>query len=299
MEPNAVRAAEAAPLYRHVRLSVHVAGFFCSPFAVLGVDVCVCPMSAMGQRHCIGVNGNGGDWMSAHGVSIITCSKRPECIDNLLKNYLRQRVTPKELIIVVNKDGAVKKKYEEKAKTCEDVFVYQLPAAVSLGSCLNFAVGKARYPLIAKFDDDDYYGPNYLKHCIRALRKTGADVVGKRAHFLYLQGVRTLLLRFPKAENRFVRSVAGATLVVRKRVFRKVSFPDRTVGEDVHFCRACVAKGFKIYSGERYDFVGIRRKHLKSHTWKASYRHLLSLNNAIVMPNVQSVRKFVCKTSST
>jgi glycosyltransferase involved in cell wall biosynthesis len=231
--------------------------------------------------------------MTTHGVSIITCSKRSDCIDNLLQNYVRQRVTPIELIIVVNKDGAAKRKYEERAKSYKNVVVYQLPEAVSLGTCLNFAVGKARYPLIAKFDDDDYYGPKYLHRCIRTLRKTGADVVGKRAHFLYLQGLRTLLLRFPKAENKFVRSVAGATLVVRKRVFSKVAFPDRTVGEDVHFCRACVAKGFKIYSGDRYDFVGIRRKHLKTHTWKATYRHLLSSNNAIVIPNVHSVRKYV------
>ena len=39
------------------------------------------------------------------GVSIITCSNRPECRDNILANFFRQDFSPKELLIILNSNS--------------------------------------------------------------------------------------------------------------------------------------------------------------------------------------------------
>jgi hypothetical protein len=112
-----------------------------------------------------------------------------------------------------------------------------------LGKCLNFGISKARYPFVAKFDDDDYYAPNYLVSALRALHRRKADVVGKRSYFMYIEGKNTLMLRRPNHENRFVKYVAGATILAKRKVFGKVKFSDRNYGEDMKFCQDCTAKG--------------------------------------------------------
>jgi cellulose synthase/poly-beta-1,6-N-acetylglucosamine synthase-like glycosyltransferase len=228
------------------------------------------------------------------GVSIITCTKRPQYINNLLNNYHRQRWMRKELIIVLNNDKMKLENYREIAKKYKNVSVYQLPRKASLGKCLNFGVHKSRYSYVAKFDDDDYYAPTYISNSIQTLMKTNADIVGKRAHFMYLEGSKVLIFRFHKAENKFVSIIPGATLVVRRRVFNKVRFPDQNIGEDDKFCLNSRAKGFRIFSAGRFNFAAVRRKNSKNHTWIISDKELLSYS--IKFPHIKNYRKFVTRS---
>ncbi|MFC4078387.1 glycosyltransferase [Salinithrix halophila] len=217
-----------------------------------------------------------------NGVSIIVCTKRPQCIDRIFNNYRRQAYKEKELIIVLNHNRMDFAPYRLRAKDYQKVRVYQLPEVASLGACLNFGVGKAQYPLVAKFDDDDYYSSYYLLEAVRAMSETGADVVGKRTMYVYLREKKLLLIRRPGIENRFSQVVAGATLVAKQEVFRKVRFPDSTLGECLSFLRGCRKKGFKIYSTSRYNFVAYRRQDHKSHTWQIPYPVLIRQYSRIV-----------------
>lgn len=230
---------------------------------------------------------------SRQGVSIITCTKRPSCMNTLFHNYGRQRYRNKELIVILNNDSMKLSDYVTAAKSYKNVSIYRLPAHVSLGACLNYGVKRSRYNYIAKFDDDDYYAPNYLADSMRSMRQTNADIVGKRAHYMYLQGRKLLLLRYPRMENQYVPLVQGATLLVKRKVFSKVSFPNRNQGESIRFCRAGRAKGFKVYSGRRYNFVAFRRKNSRNHTWIVSDNHLLSRNVKVL--KVGNVKKFVSR----
>ena len=211
-------------------------------------------------------------------VSVVVCTKRPNALRNLLANYTRQTYLNKELLIILNNDRLNPDDYAHAARDLDQVRIYRLPDQWTLGSCLNFAVKKARYSLIAKFDDDDYYAPNYLTDSVRTMRKSGADVVGKRAHFMVLGSKPSLLFRYPSQRNRFVRLVQGATLLVRKHVFDQVAFPDRNRGECVKFCAACRARGFRIYAGSPYHFLALRRKNSRNHTWIVSDKKLLTRN---------------------
>lgn len=204
-----------------------------------------------------------------NAVSIIVCTNRPEFFDNLLANYKTQQVKHKELIIILNKDSMKLKEYQLRAGSGHNISVYKLPESVSLGQCLNGAITKARYPLIAKFDDDDYYSPYYLKEQIRALNRTRSDIVGKHACLVYLEASRQLIVRSPKEQRKPVVFLQGGTLLFRKRVSSQVLFPDRSVGEDVNFLRRCKRKGFRTFATSTYNYVYVRRSDKGSHTWKA------------------------------
>lgn len=227
------------------------------------------------------------------GVSIICCTNRERFLPNLVRNYKSQLHPRKELIIVVNADRINLIPYIELARKNKNIQVYPLPGRYSLGACLNFAVGRARYPYVAKFDDDDYYAPYYLTESLQTLRKKKADVIGKRAHYMFLQGSRTLLLRFPNEEHKAVSLLPGATLLFRRKVFDQVRFPDRSVGEDDEFCRRCAKKGYSVYSAGRFNFVALRRKNSAGHTWKISDKTLIAYHKTV--KNVRDYKRYVQK----
>ncbi|MGO0059456.1 glycosyltransferase family 2 protein [Brevibacillus fluminis] len=216
------------------------------------------------------------------GVSVVTCTNRPQFFRRLLENYQNQMLPHKELIIILNNDRMNLRQYRALVGPMKNVSVYQLPQSFSLGRCLNFGVRQARYPFVAKFDDDDYYGPHYLVRQLRALVVTKAHVVGKLAHFLYLKGRQLLVLQLPHQGNRFVNWIAGGTIMARRSLFLQVPFPDRSLGEDVGFLRKCRARGLRIYASDHFDYVYIRRPNKNSHTWKVADRELMNRKHIVI-----------------
>lgn len=211
------------------------------------------------------------------GVTIISPTMRRSHMHNLFQNYARQRWSPKELIIVVNRQGIDLAAYRKLASRHKNVRIYRLPDRKTIGQCLNLAAGKATYPYIAKFDDDDYYGPGYIPEAMRAFLGRKADLVGKSSFFFYFPHRRLLLLR-KRGFRPYggANKIAGATIMFHKRVWRKVKFGRLRQGSDVRFVSTCQKRGFKMRSTTRYNFAAIRRANRFSHTWKASDRVLLS-----------------------
>lgn len=226
-------------------------------------------------------------------VSIVTCTKRHYCLKNLFENYSRQKYPYKELIIILNNKSLKLDDYIKAAKSYKDVRIYQVPEHISLGQCLNYGAELSRHDLIAKFDDDDYYAPDYLSESVRAMLQTNADIVGKRAHYMYLSGKKRLLLRYASMANQYVPMVQGATLLVKRQVFSRVSFPDRNQGECVKFCSDSLAKGFKIYAGSRHNFLAMRRKNSKDHTWIVSDSQLIAKKVKII--KARDAKSFVSR----
>ncbi|NRF90961.1 glycosyltransferase [Paenibacillus frigoriresistens] len=215
------------------------------------------------------------------GVSIITCTNRPSFFGNVLANYERQRYPIKELIIILNKNGMKLSKYRKKTKDHKNVSVYRRGEKVSLGECLNYAIKRTKHPYIAKFDDDDYYSKYYLTEQMKALRRSKAHVVGKRAYLAFIKTRDLLVLYSPKKQHKFVKWVTGGTILFKRRVFNKVRFPKISLNEDVIFAKRCRINHFKVYSSSPYNYVMIRRKNKKSHTWKTSDDHLISRSEVV------------------
>ncbi|WP_083238900.1 glycosyltransferase [Caloranaerobacter ferrireducens] len=225
-------------------------------------------------------------------VSIITCTMRPNYIDNVFNNYIRQNYEKKELIIILNNNDMDINLWKERASQYKNVKVFQLDEKTSLGECLNFGVRQSNNEIIAKFDDDDYYGPKYLRESVKAFSYTNAGLIGKAASFVYFEKYKILAIRSPMLENRYVKHIDGPTMLIRREVFDKVKFADIPRGVDTRFSKDCLKKGIKLYSIDRFHHVYVRHSSSSEHTWKVSNEKLLS-RCKIVRRNITNFSKYV------
>lgn len=124
-----------------------------------------------------------------------------------------------------------------------DFKVLALGKELTLGDCLNKAVAAATRDFITKMDDDDLYGENYLADQVAALRFSGATIVGKQAHYMYLADSNATLLRFAEREHRFTNMVMGPTMLGYAETFKSTPFESRSRGEDTLFLKDVLANG--------------------------------------------------------
>jgi glycosyltransferase involved in cell wall biosynthesis len=199
-------------------------------------------------------------------------------MNNVFENYQVQKWNDKELIVILNNDTMDIDEWTAKAKLYKNVTVYQLPEITTQGACLNFAIEKAKYSYIAKFDDDDYYSPKYLAKAMNDLKRTQASVVGKVTSYMYFEDRQLLTVHMPGYENMFLPrnvNLKGGTLVFKKSVFEKVQFLDLDCDEDDFFTEHCRRHGFKLFAADKNHFVYIRRDNPDHHTWKQEFNQII------------------------
>ncbi|MBD1381915.1 glycosyltransferase family 2 protein [Metabacillus arenae] len=216
-------------------------------------------------------------------VSVVCSTIRQEMLENVFQNYERQVQKEKELIIILNRNSMDIRKWRKRAKKSKGVTVYQLPEKTTLGECLNYGIEKAKYDYIAKFDDDDYYAPNYLLHALDALKQTNADVVGKKTLYVYVKNLKTLAVYNPGRENRFLKSgiMLGGTLLFKKQITEKVKFPHRNRGEDKVFLKRCKNLGLKLYSTDKCNYAYLKTATPGHHTWRITTDRLLKKSSIV------------------
>lgn len=214
------------------------------------------------------------------GVSVVCCTHMESYMDNIFENYLRQTYDIKELIIVLNDPAMDKSLWEAKAKGYPNISIIQPNKKTSVGYCVNHAVENACYEYIANFDHDDYYGPEYLRDSINAFRYTDAGLVGKKTHYVYYEGSKTLALMLPGYENKYVVNIDGSSVVFKKSVFKKVRFIDRLFA-DIQFSLDCWNNGIKVYSCDRFNHVYVRAASKEYHAFKLSDEDLKALTYTI------------------
>lgn len=206
-------------------------------------------------------------------LTIIACTMRSTHMNQVFNNFDRQNWKNKEMVIVLNKDDMNIAKWRERADKYpkNKVRVYKVPEKYTLGKCLNFGISRAKNGIITKFDDDDYYGRNYLRESVIAFRKRKGTIVGKTTAFLYFEEKKALMVFREGSENKRNRSVKGGTLLFSKDLWRRVKFPEnRQVGTDSEWIIRCRRRGFTVYSVSKKNYVCIRRKNIGSHTQKKS-----------------------------
>ncbi|MCF6465675.1 glycosyltransferase [Clostridium sp. Cult2] len=208
------------------------------------------------------------------GVSVVCCTNKKNNLNNILDNFISQTYDKKELIVILNYDNPDIDNWEKYISSYENIQVHALDSKYSLGNCLNYGVSKSIYPIIAKFDDDDFYGPNYLKDMVKPFYFTNADVIGKATTYVYFLKKKILAIRNINKDNRYTSRVEGPTLVFKKEVFQKVNFQNKTLGEDIAFCNDCIRNGFTIFSTNKDNFVYIRNDE-NTHTWKINNNYFL------------------------
>ena len=147
-----------------------------------------------------------------------------------------------------------------------NVVLLEAPREVSLGECLNRCVDASGGQVLTKMDDDDHYGPQYLSDQLHAMSYSGADVVGKQAHYMHLETSNAAILSFAAREHRFTDFVMGPTIMARRDVFTDHPFQPVAVGEDTGFPprRPCRRQGHLLV-GPLQLLPDARRR--LAHTW--------------------------------
>lgn len=208
-------------------------------------------------------------------VSVVCSTHRPGQLTHVLRTVAEQvEIAPQLVVVAHGFEPPADVVARARAFGLEDVRVIVADQRLTLGECLNRGVAVAEGDLVAKFDDDDLYGPHYLADLRRALDFSGADVVGKRAHHLLLHSTGALMVRFPFYEHRFTDLVMGPTLMTSRRLLLDEPFAALTRGEDTEFLRRVLQSGGRIYAADRFNFIQVRGR--RGHTWLASDAELMA-----------------------
>ena len=134
----------------------------------------------------------------------------------------------------------------------------------------NWLCERASAPVIAQFDDDDYYAPRYLATMLARLDHTGADITKLSAWFVYSAQLRRLGywdttnmlgLHFtfgpePVLNGFFNQSAPdnmknnyagyGFSYVFRKSMWEMAPFPHVKYASDYGFVAGALAKGLRL-----------------------------------------------------
>ena len=189
---------------------------------------------------------------------------RPELVDAVAANVAGQLDVDVDLIFVPNHSDFREIDLESRFRDVADVSLISVDPGTSLGAALNRAMASTSSRFVAKFDDDDHYGPHHLVDSLRAHGYAGAGVVGKHTYYASLQSSGERLLRFPGNEFRYSSTLAGGTLVIDREQTGDLGFRDISLGEDRAFVTACHRRGTSTFAADRFNFVQSRRN---DNTW--------------------------------
>ena len=201
---------------------------------------------------------------SLSDVALICVTNRPENTSLMLGNLNRQFAPNREVVLVLNAPDFDESAIRRALQTFSRVTILERSPEVPLGQCLNTAMANTDARVVAKFDDDDCYGTNYLDDMVSALSWSGAAVVGKHSYLAYLESENVSILRFPGHEWSFTGYIAGGTIVVDRQAVPKISFQHQTLGEDTSFLADVEKQGGLILSTGAMGFVQLRHG---ANTW--------------------------------
>ncbi|RKS10752.1 glycosyltransferase involved in cell wall biosynthesis [Nocardiopsis sp. Huas11] len=219
-------------------------------------------------------------------VSVVLCTRRPEMVGFALRQVARQRGVDVEVVLALHGFGAhapgVPEAVDAFHRSGRPLTVWECDAATVFGSVLNGAIARTSGSLVAKMDDDDWYGPDHLADLVLARRYSGADLVGSIASFVYLEAL-DLTVRLPGAtECPYVR-VAGGTMLTDRRVLEEVGgFRAVPTGEDSRLLADLGRLGAHVHRGHGCNYV-LRRK-AAGHTWGVGSGYFLRHGNGGRLP---------------
>lgn len=221
-------------------------------------------------------------------VSAVVPTNRLHELDNVLANVGKQTHAATggvELVLVLH--GLDVNKADVKARAQDagvsDLTVIEAESSLPLGACMNLGVDASSGKFIAKMDDDNFYGRNYLTDLVSAFEYTDAGIVGKWAHYVWLQSTGAVVLRAPKAEHRYDRLVQGGSMLFKADVVRTLRFGGHLPrGVDTDILNRAQEAGIKTYSADRFNYVSIRGMDRHAHTWTIADTALMNRAGTLV-----------------
>lgn len=217
-------------------------------------------------------------------ISVITPSKRPEMLYNILCNFFSQSYPHKELIVVCT--------YPPPTWKLNNVYFQYTPNPLTIGAARNLAVSLAQGSRIVQMDDDDFYSHNWLNLCSGALDKT--PVSGCHSLFFYLLDQKVYKWTAENMVKSGERDYApGATLAYHKDFWANNKFQEwNKIGEDDYFTQG--AKNKVTYIEDTYPLIAMlhndhteteRRLRMDDSPYWAQHPELLEDFKQFILPH--------------
>ncbi|MFE1168827.1 glycosyltransferase [Nocardiopsis sp. NPDC058789] len=212
-------------------------------------------------------------------VSVVLCTRRPEMVGFALRQVARQRGVDVEVVLALHGFSAeapgVAAAIAEFRRGGRSAVVWEPPEDLVFGSVLNGAIARASGTLVAKMDDDDWYGPEHLSDLVLARRYSGADLVGSIVSFVYLESLDRTVRLAGKTDTLWHRAAGGTLMTDRRTLEEAGGFARVSTAEDTHLLAAIERMGARIHRGHGCNYV-LRRK-AGGHTWGVGAGYFLRL----------------------
>ncbi|GAB3707618.1 glycosyl transferase family 2 [Nocardiopsis oceani] len=210
-------------------------------------------------------------------VSVILCTRRPEMVGFALAQIARQRGVDLEAVLTLHGFPAtlpeVRSAIDAFAATGLPITVHEAPTERIFGAVLNDTVARASGDLIAKWDDDDWYGPEHLADLVLARTYSGAELVGTGQDFVYLQEVDLTVWRSREAETT-TRFIAGGTILTDRVVLEETGgFRPLPRAIDTQLLLAVTRGGGRVHRTHGLGYV--LRRTGGGHTWSEDMAYFL------------------------
>ncbi|MBG0813050.1 glycosyltransferase family 2 protein [Planomonospora sp. ID82291] len=204
---------------------------------------------------------------SRPGISVLLATRRPEMVGFALSQIARQRLVDAEVVLAAHGFSAGEALRGAPGAGPYPVTVIEADAATPFGEVLNRAAARASGDHLAKWDDDDWYGPHHLADMHLARVYTGAEVTGTSAELFYLEELDTTV-RHRWAVETWQDFVAGGTIFMPRDAFEAVGgFRPIRRTVDGQLLEAVRRAGGRIYQTHGLGFL-LRRSRPDRHTWQ-------------------------------
>ena len=161
-----------------------------------------------------------------------------------LEAFRRQDYPRKELVVVDDGTDPI----ADLLEGAEDVRHLRLERRATIGGKRNLACRHARGPIIAHWDDDDWYAPARLRYQVEPILAGKADVTGLVNSFVMELPGGLFWTTLPHLHPRlFVGDVHGGTLVFSRSLLAEgVRYPEANLAEDAALLQQAVRRGKRL-----------------------------------------------------
>lgn len=219
----------------------------------------------------------GFDRTPVEKISVIMSTMRQSMVEHGIESVASQVWPNKQLVLVLHRIRNADFDLEEINRIVGgldfEVVILDRGRDTVFGDNLNMALDAASGEYVAKFDDDDHYGPNHLNDLHLAYHYSGAMAVGKWANFVYLTGGDVTVDFVTHYGERFGSHLPGATLFMKRHDLRQLRFGRVKCAIDSDLYRRAAMRGGRLYSTHRYNFVRVRHD---DHTYDQDEEHYIA-----------------------
>lgn len=198
-------------------------------------------------------------------VSAVVATNRPAQLSHVLAVLGSQIRQPEEILVGTHGFEASEAVRALAHELGLDVAWIAMESEMTVGGIFASLISRAQGDWIAKMDDDDFYGREYIADALWTGERTGAALVGKNAAYAYLEQQDETVVRFAGRELIETYHVLGPTLFTPREVALEVGYPDLARSDDTRYVRAVGEAGGKIVASARFGFAYMR--HGGPHVW--------------------------------